>query len=191
MRQSVSNHSFTSYIIGDIHTNIGVAAVLGDLEDSGLITGLTVASDVVFHLATADHLKSAEAILAGVKERAANGLSTIYLHQSGASCLSDARDGVPVDNLNDKVYSDEKPEELDALPESAPHKHIDRAIIKVRNELGEKAKIFIMMPGIIYGTNSYGRLSIQVGHFTGAGLGNPRRSDPQCLDRGPLAVKLL
>lgn len=130
-----------------------------------MITELALASDVVFHLATADHLKSAEAILTGVNERAANGLSTIYLHQSGASCLSDARNGVPVDNLNEKVYSDEKPEELDALPATAPHKHIDRAIIKVRDELKDKAKIFIMMPGIIYGTNSYGRLSIQVGHL--------------------------
>lgn len=158
-------------------TYSGVTAILGDLEDSALLTKLTVASDVVFHLATADHLESAEAILAGVKQRAANGLSTIYLHQSGASCLSDARDGVPADNLNDKVYSDEKPEELDALPESAPHKHIDGAIIKVRNELKTKAKIFIMMPGIIYGINSYGRLSIQVGYLTGVGLEDRSDSD--------------
>lgn len=45
----------------------------GDLDDRQLISKLAAESDVVFHTATADHLSSAEAILAGVKQRAADG----------------------------------------------------------------------------------------------------------------------
>lgn len=50
------------------------------------------------------------------------GKSTIYIHQSGASVLSDNSKG---DTFNDKVYSDERPSELDALADDAPHRRID------------------------------------------------------------------
>lgn len=52
-------------------------AVLGDLNDSKLIQKLSAQSDVVFHTATADHLESAQAILAGIEERASQGMSLV------------------------------------------------------------------------------------------------------------------
>lgn len=57
------------------------------------------------------------------------GKSTIYLHQSGASVLSDGSGG---DVLNEHIYSDARPEELDALPNDAPHRSIDigKSILK-------------------------------------------------------------
>ncbi|EFY85434.1 NAD dependent epimerase/dehydratase family protein [Metarhizium acridum CQMa 102] len=48
----------------------GVKAVLGDLNDAKIIQQLSAKSDVIFHTATADHLESAQAILAGIEERA-------------------------------------------------------------------------------------------------------------------------
>lgn len=50
------------------------------------------------------------------------GKSTIYLHQSGASVLSDGSGG---NKLNEHVYSDARPEDIDALPDNAPHRSID------------------------------------------------------------------
>ncbi|OAQ69775.1 NAD dependent epimerase/dehydratase family protein [Pochonia chlamydosporia 170] len=142
----------------------GVKAVLGDLNDSKLIQKLSAQSDVVFHTATADHLESAQAILAGIEERASQGKKTIYLHQSGASVLSDASPG---NNVNDEVFSDKTPAQVDTLADTAPHRKIDLAILKARQKVGNMARIFIWMPPIIYGNNSkYKRLSIQVPALT-------------------------
>ena len=52
---------------------LGIRTVKGDLDDRHLIANLAAENDVVFHTATADHLPSAEAILEGVKQRAADG----------------------------------------------------------------------------------------------------------------------
>lgn len=52
------------------------------------------------------------------------------------------------------MYYDDKPEEIDALADDAPHRPIDLAILKVKKELGEKAKIAIMIPPLIYGSKS-------------------------------------
>ena len=64
-----------------------------------------------------DSLRSKLALL-----RIAAGKSTIYIHQSGASVLSDGSSG---NTFNKKVYSDEKPSELDALADDAPHRQVD------------------------------------------------------------------
>ncbi|EFY95160.1 NAD dependent epimerase/dehydratase family protein [Metarhizium robertsii ARSEF 23] len=167
----------------------GVKAVLGDLNDAKVIQQLSAKSDVVFHTATADHLESAQAILAGIEERAGQGMYTtdrvltwyatgrtnvdmvscigkksIYLHQSGASVLSDTSPG---NNVNDEIYSDKTPSQIDSLSDTAPHRKIDLAILKARQKLGNKARMFIWMPPIIYGSNSkHKRLSIQIPALT-------------------------
>ncbi|QLI67657.1 uncharacterized protein G6M90_00g032670 [Metarhizium brunneum] len=142
----------------------GVKAVLGDLNDFKVIQQLSAKSDVVFHTATADHLESAQAILAGIEERAGQGKKSIYLHQSGASVLSDTSPG---NNVNDEIYSDKTPSQIDSLSDTAPHRKIDLAILKAREKMGNKARIFIWMPPIIYGSNSkHKRLSIQIPALT-------------------------
>ncbi|KAI9662941.1 MAG: hypothetical protein M1821_007988 [Bathelium mastoideum] len=136
----------------------GVKAVKGDLEDVELIQDLASESDVVFHTATADHLASAEAILEGIRIRNRKGQQSIYLHQSGASVLSDGTSNI----ANPKVVSDNDTSVIDALPGRAPHRSIDLAILRAREDFDPNAKMFIMMPPIIYGSNKkYGRLSIQ------------------------------
>ncbi|KID96023.1 NAD dependent epimerase/dehydratase family protein, partial [Metarhizium majus ARSEF 297] len=142
----------------------GVKAVLGDLNDAKVIQQLSAKSDVVFHTATADHLESAQAILAGIEGRAGQGKKSIYLHQSGASVLSDTSPG---NNVNNEIYSDKTPSQIDSLSDTAPHRKIDLAILKARQKLGNKARMFIWMPPIIYGSNSkHKRLSIQIPALT-------------------------
>lgn len=53
----------------------GIKTVIGDLNDSEVITKHVVESDVVFHVATADHLASAQAIVEGIGQRASQGKS--------------------------------------------------------------------------------------------------------------------
>ncbi|EYE93121.1 NAD(P)-binding protein [Aspergillus ruber CBS 135680] len=130
-----------------------IKSVLGSLDDKEIIQKQVVASDIVFHTATADHLPSAEAVIAGINQRARNNQHTIYIHTSGASLLADESAGA---FKSDNVFDDERPEQIDALPDTAPHRQIDLAILRGRQTL-------VMIPPVIYGVNQQdGRLSIQL-----------------------------
>lgn len=126
----------------------GATPVMGSLDDKELITKQTAEHDIVFHTATADHVPSAVAILDGVKQRASKGLNTIYIHTSGTSVLDDGAKG---GEKSEKIYHDDKREEIDSVPDSAPHREIDLTIVKAQKELGAQAKIAIMIPPLIYG----------------------------------------
>lgn len=137
----------------------GIATVLGTIDDKEIIANQTAKSDIVIHTASADHVESVEAIIAGIDRRASKGLFTIYIHTSGCSFLSDNSNG---EYKSDMVYSDKKPEDMDARPDSASHRSIDLVILEARRRLGMKAKLFIMLPPLIYGGSQHGRLSIQI-----------------------------
>lgn len=137
----------------------GISFVLGSLESADIITQQTAASDIVIHTATADDLASVNAVISGIDQRAAKNKHTIYIHTSGCSFLSDDSNG---EYKSDMVYSDKRPEDLDARPDSASHRGIDLAIIQARQRLGLKAKLFIMLPPLIYGVTKHQRLSIQI-----------------------------
>lgn len=116
--------------------------------------------------ATADHLPSAEAVLDGVKQRASSGKSTIFIHTSGTSLLTDYPKLKNSQKSND-IYHDNNRKEVDSLPDDAPHREIDLAIVNAQKELGEQAKIAIMIPPLIYGFNGgHGRLTIQIPTLT-------------------------
>lgn len=116
------------------------------------------------HVATADDLPSVQAVLKGVKRRAQDGQQTIYIHTSGTGLFGDAAKG---QYEADRVYSDDKPQDIDALPDTAPHRAIDLAIVRARQELGHGAKVAIMIPPLIYGIqHEYRRLSIQLPTLT-------------------------
>lgn len=138
----------------------GASVIFGDLDDSALISKQVAENDIVFHTATADHIPSAQAVLEGVKSRAAKGQSTIYIHTSGTSVLDDRSKGA---FLSDKVYYDDKREEIDSVPDDNPHRPIDLTIVRAQKELGNAAKIAIMVPPEIYGFNyNHRRLTIQI-----------------------------
>lgn len=138
----------------------GANTVLGSLDDKSLIEKHASESNIVIHTATADHLPSVEAVLDAVQKRASNGESTIFIHTSGASQLSDDSEG---GFKGEKIFSDDQPESINALPDSASHREIDLAILKARKALSTNAKIAIVLPPLIYGVGKRsGRLSIQL-----------------------------
>ncbi|EEU37980.1 uncharacterized protein NECHADRAFT_84341 [Fusarium vanettenii 77-13-4] len=138
---------------------LGSKTILGSLDDGDIIRAAASAADVVIHTATADHLPSAAAVLDGIAERAKAGKSSIYIHTSGCSAITDGSDG---GHASDTIYQDDKPETIDSIADDAPHRSIDLAILKSRAELGAKAKISIVFPPVIYGLGKGNRLSIQV-----------------------------
>jgi nucleoside-diphosphate-sugar epimerase len=139
---------------------LGVTVVLATLDDTDLIASHASQSDIIIHTATADHLASVRGVLQGIEERASAGKDTIYIHTSGASLLADNSAG---EYQSDKIFYDDKPADIDALPDSAPHRLVDLAIVESRKRLGTAAKMAIMIPPVIYGVSSNdSRLSIQL-----------------------------
>ncbi|KAI5240512.1 NAD(P)-binding protein [Aureobasidium subglaciale] len=132
---------------------------MGTIDDLNLITQQTAAHDVVIHTATADHLPSVQAFIKGIEQRVTNDKHTFYVHTSGCSFLSDDSHGK---FSSDKTYTDTNPADLDTRPDTSSHRSIDLAILEARNKLGTKAKLFIMLPPLIYSASSHGKLSIQV-----------------------------
>ncbi|KAI4863550.1 NAD(P)-binding protein [Hypoxylon rubiginosum] len=163
------DYSVTGYVRRQEHANQIIATgatdtVLGDLNDTALITKHALSHDIIIHTATADHLPSVQAILDAVQQRAEKDLGTIFIHTSGTSVLDDGAAG---SRKSDKVYHDNIVSEVDSVPDDAPHRQIDLAIVKAQKQLAEKAKIAIMIPPTIHGLNpSHGRLTIQIPTLT-------------------------
>jgi nucleoside-diphosphate-sugar epimerase len=126
----------------------GALAILGDINDHDLIKKHTAKSDITFHTATADHVPSVEAVLDGLRQRTSEGKKSIFIHTSGTGVLDDGSWG---EYKGDKIYYDNKPDEINALPDTAAHRDVDLAIVKATKEIGELAKIAIMIPPEIYG----------------------------------------
>jgi nucleoside-diphosphate-sugar epimerase len=139
----------------------GTRVVMGTLDDKDTITQHTKTVPIVIHAATADHLPSVQAVLEGVRQRAEQGQDTIFIHTSGTSELVDNSRG---NYVSDTIYTDKDPAFIDSnIPDTAPHREIDLAILKGRKELGPKAKIVIVLPPLIYGTgNRIKRTTIQL-----------------------------
>jgi nucleoside-diphosphate-sugar epimerase len=160
----ITNYNVTTLVrresaVAD-YAKLGVKTVVGNLDNASVIKNQVLVSDIVIHTATADHLPSVQSIIDGIRERAAQGLKTIYIHNSGASLLSDTADG---DFKSDTIFDDEQPAQIDALPDSASHRLIDLAIVRAREELSSDAKMAIMIPPVIYGVSTREkRLSIQL-----------------------------
>lgn len=65
----------------------------------------------------------------------------ISVHTRGTSVLDDGSNG---EYKGDKIYYDDKLEDIDALDDNAPHRPVDLAIVGAREELGNAAKLVIM-----------------------------------------------
>ena len=65
----------------------------------------------------------------------------IAVHTSGTSVLDDGSKG---EYKAKKIFYDNKPEEIDALDDNAPHRPVDLKIVRARKELGNSAKLVIM-----------------------------------------------
>lgn len=145
-----------------LESDYGAKTIMAQLEDQAIITEQTIKHDIIIHSATADHIPSVAAILEGLKSRASKGQSTIYIHTSGTSVLDDGAHGAYKSN---KIYYDNVRSEIDAVLDDAPHRPIDLTIIRAQKELGQKARIAIMTPPLIYGCK-HDRLSIQIPSLT-------------------------
>lgn len=128
----------------------GAKTVLGSLSDLELLTQHTAQHDITINTSTSDDLPSVQAILSGVRQRVNAGQPSTFIHTGGAGVLEDGALGM---YKNEKIYRDDIPEDINAVSPTAFHRHVDLAVLQAAQDLGDKAKIVIVLPPLVYGFN--------------------------------------
>ncbi|KIW17805.1 hypothetical protein PV08_05000 [Exophiala spinifera] len=145
----------------------GATPVTGQLDSFDLIGQQCSTSDIVFQVATGDNLPLEGAILKGIRERARQGKNTIYVHTSGAKVFDDGAKGM---FATDKVYHDDRREEMDSVADTAPHRDVDLALVRAQEgeaELRAHLKLAVVLPPEVYGYDAkHDRLSMMIPNLT-------------------------
>lgn len=127
----------------------GVTPVLGSLEDLDLLEDLASKAHVVFSCANSDDLPSVNAILKGMRKRhTSEGDLPILIHTSGTGVLTYGDDAMGV-SISEKVYDDANADEIESLPETALHRHVDLPIVRADKE--GYLKSYIVLPSNVWG----------------------------------------
>ncbi|EPS98845.1 NAD-binding protein [Fomitopsis schrenkii] len=129
---------------------LGVKAPIASLDDHDKLESLASSADVVFNIASSDHLAGTKAILSGLrKSYEATGRRPILIHTSGTGEIAEPAEGK---YATETVYSDLDVEKLKAIPDNAYHRSIDLAVISADEE--GYARTYIIIPSLIYGLGS-------------------------------------
>lgn len=127
---------------------IGVAGVVGSLDDRTILVEQARAADAVINTASSDHRGAVEAIIAALA-----GSGKVFLHTSGSSIVGDASGG----EGTDKVY------EEDRLPAPTPDKAARVAIDDlVLASAGQGVRSAVLCNTLIYGHGALPRDSVQL-----------------------------
>jgi len=140
---------------------LGVNTVVASLSDLDKLTEHASASNVIINTADADHLEAVKAILRGLKLRHdKTGEVPIYIHTSGTGVLAEDARGL---RDTDIVYVDTNPEQIESLPDTAPHRPVDLEIVSADKE--GYVRTYIVLPPTVYG--------IATGKLRDLGISNP------------------
>lgn len=157
---------------------LGVEPVRGTLDDVDTIKAVAADPhvDIVFHIATADHVPSAQAIAEGLRARPKGSRKAIYIHTSGTGELVDDSHG-NVTASEEYTFHDATAAGLDdRLKPSAPHRDVDLKLRElIANAQAEKefnVRAAIILPPLIYGIGSgpFNQISIQIPSYIAADL---------------------
>jgi len=127
----------------------GVRPVIGGLDDETWKNEV-VEADVVIHTAnSADHLKSAQTIVEGFRERfKKTGKKGIYLHTSGSGIVSAITRG---NYATTEIFDDANQEQIDKIPWTNPHRDVDKLIFDNK----DLYDYVIIAPTTIYGISKH------------------------------------
>lgn len=147
---------------------LGVNPVIGTLDDQDILIEASSKADIVFNTANCDHQLSARAIVEGLSKRSVTtGMRPILIHTSGAGVLSENSKGTGAalaDDPTATLWDDADSEAHAAIPDYAPHRHVDLEIFA-----GAKTgllKTYIVAPPTVFGKGlgpfAAHRMSIQI-----------------------------
>lgn len=145
VRGLTRTHSVARQLAAD-----GIDPVIGELDDSRLLTEEAARADVVINTANADHRGAVEALLAGLLHSGRR-----LIHTSGSSIVGDDARG---DYCTEYVFSEETPLAVD--PRKQARRDIDLMVI---NASRHNVKSTVIIPSLIYGYGTgINKHSIQV-----------------------------
>ncbi|KAG0250037.1 hypothetical protein DFQ27_009649 [Actinomortierella ambigua] len=139
---------------------LGITPVLGSLDDSKLLTDEAAKADVILHFADADHLPAIHAFAKGLLQQGHRHLARpVLIYNSGTGVLLDGAKGA---FASKDIYSDDDPDRILALPDSANHRNVELAVLDPK--LNEHVDTYIVSPPTIWGTGTgpVHRHSIQI-----------------------------
>ncbi|KAF9236710.1 hypothetical protein BU15DRAFT_89011 [Melanogaster broomeanus] len=149
--------------------------VVGSYDDTDLLTNLASQSDVVIACADSDDFPAAEAILAGLKKRHRETLTTPILIHTGIGTVGALIDNAQGNYASAEIYSDLDIHKLESLPETQPHRDVDLTIADAGDE--GYVKTCIVLPGLVYGIAKTRLVSL--------GVQNPRSQQiPTIIETG-------
>jgi nucleoside-diphosphate-sugar epimerase len=102
----------------DVVAAHGIEAVIGSLDDAGVLQDEARAADAVINAASSDHRGAAEILIAAL-----SGSGKALIHSSGSSIVADLAMGEPSDRIFDEALP------LAPLPEKASRVAIDRLVL--------------------------------------------------------------
>jgi nucleoside-diphosphate-sugar epimerase len=145
----------------ELESKTGIKTIIADLDSSNLAE-IVSQFDVVLHLAHADHVESANAIVAGLGKRAAtSSKKPLLIHTSGTGVLIDLNEEKGKVK-SEKIYSDGDLSTYHALPSANIHKNVDDIVLNA----GRRGKIdaVVVAPPTIWGQGQgiFNTHSIQV-----------------------------
>ncbi|PPR05405.1 hypothetical protein CVT24_008019 [Panaeolus cyanescens] len=114
--------------------SLGVKTIVGSYNADNLafLKEAAANADIVIAMADSDTLPPALAILEGQKKRfAETGIKPVLIHTSGSAIVMDDARGMHPDHV---TYSDLEAEKLNALPDTALHRNVDKALVEADEE---------------------------------------------------------
>ncbi|KAJ4490122.1 NAD-binding protein [Lentinula aciculospora] len=128
--------------------NLGVTVFIGSHTDAGLMEELTSQVDIVIATADCDSIDAAQSTLRGLKKRfEMTGKPPIFIHTASTGVYADFVGGK---HANSEVFDDSKPEQIETLPPTAPHRPVDLAIIS--GDAQGYLRSYIILPSTVWGT---------------------------------------
>ncbi|KAI3602732.1 NAD-binding protein [Moniliophthora roreri] len=122
----------------------GVNPIVGSHSDRELMSKAASEADIVITMADCDDLDAAEAILDGLKKRyKETGNRSILIHT--VTNLIDNTDGK---HASDVIYDDENVEQIESLPPTNPHRHVDTRVVAADQE--GYVRTYIVVPSVVY-----------------------------------------
>ncbi|KAJ3024045.1 hypothetical protein HKX48_007976 [Thoreauomyces humboldtii] len=124
-----------------------VQPLVGSHSDLDTLQKAAEQADVVFSCADADALDAVKAILTGLKNRhAKTGTAPTLIHTSGTGVITDKAAG---EYPGEEIYSDLDVAHIERIPNNAPHREIDMAVVAA--DTAGYVKTHIVLPSTIYG----------------------------------------
>jgi nucleoside-diphosphate-sugar epimerase len=115
----------------------GMTAVLGTLDDAGILIEAAKEADAIVNAASTDHRGAADAIL-----KAIVGTGKIFIHTSGSSIVADKAAGEP----SEKTFDEST--EFEPIAERIARRDLERIILSAATD---NVRPVIICPSMIYG----------------------------------------